>query len=267
MKKAIQDHYGPMTAKTYDDIAKKYFWAYPQVLEAVAMEALYARKNHLRNVKNTYSILDLGMGTGNLSETLLQTYFEISKTETLPKSVHLLGTDMSQPMMKEARIKLQKFSQLDFQIKELDLNNLLREIEGATFDTVISSFALHHLDSDKKRKLFEKIFSMLNPGGLFVFADRVSHGNCQEDVEEGGYLAVVADRFRKIFGSSAPDLEASIEILKEQFNEDGDQPSGLNDQIQWMKEVGFNNVRSPFLSFGCAVISGSKESSCSKEYL
>ncbi|WP_090821228.1 class I SAM-dependent methyltransferase [Paenibacillus sp. yr247] len=36
------------------------------------------------------------------------------------------------------------------------------------FDCVISAFSIHHLEDQAKQNLYERIFKLLKPGGVFV---------------------------------------------------------------------------------------------------
>ena len=45
------------------------------------------------------------------------------------------------------------------------------DLEGP-YDIVCSALSIHHLITEDKYKLFERIFSALNTGGLFINADQ-----------------------------------------------------------------------------------------------
>lgn len=103
-------------------------------------------------------ILDLGCGTGNLTEAALKHYPDAT--------IHAL--DISADILNECRVRFaghhniryhqQDFSQLDF--------------ADESFDLVISSIAIHHIQDPEKVALYRKVYRLLRPGGVFVFADQ-----------------------------------------------------------------------------------------------
>ena len=110
-------------------------------------------------------ILDLSTGNGRLIGLL--------KNNKKLNIIEAIGLDLSPLMIKNAK---DEFSG-DYSVKimEYDLNNsLLHKLNDKKFDVVLSSFAIHHLEHDRKRSLYTEIFSILNSGGIFCNLDHVS---------------------------------------------------------------------------------------------
>jgi len=107
-------------------------------------------------------ILDLGCGNGVLSKTLFNQN----------SNLDIVVIDGSKEMLIEAKKELEgmpvsKFCQISFE------EIIQGEFEGGLFDFIISSFAIHHLNMTQKKKLFKRIFEMMNLGGHFINIDVV----------------------------------------------------------------------------------------------
>ena len=101
------------------------------------------------------TVLELGGGTGNL-------------TLRLPRVRGLVSVDISEKMTRIARGKLADRSEVSWIVA--DLLEVFDRPRGP-FDAVLSTYAIHHLTESEKAVLFEKIRSVLVPGGSAVFAD------------------------------------------------------------------------------------------------
>lgn len=253
VSEAIADHYGPMTARTYDRIAAKHFWAYGETLTAVAMEAVYGRALSADQPRRAKRVLDIGPGTGNLSVRLLE--------EAGDCPIELVGLDASPFMAEVAKEKIEAFPNVRFEMLYGDIRDTLRLCGPRKFDLIISSFAVHHLNGPEKQALFRDLLGMLEPGAALIIGDRMppqgSSGHKGFDPFED-YHAVLSTRFLPLYESQAqaPRLSEVMEELKRGFDRDGDQPSSIEEHVEWMRAAGFRDVRSPFHSFGCAVVSG-----------
>lgn len=102
-------------------------------------------------------ILDLGAGTGLLSRIW---------SEKLPKSEFTL-TDIAEDMLSVAKERFKNNMNVNFSI-----GDYTEEFPKGDFDAVISGLSIHHIDDDKKRGLFSKIYSILSSGGIFVNYDQ-----------------------------------------------------------------------------------------------
>jgi tRNA (cmo5U34)-methyltransferase len=100
-------------------------------------------------------ILELGVGTGETARRVLE----------LHPGASLVGLDSSAPMLARAREELPA--------ADLRVARLEDPLPDGPFDLVVSTLAVHHLDSAGKADLFHRIAAVLRPGGRFVLADVV----------------------------------------------------------------------------------------------
>jgi demethylmenaquinone methyltransferase/2-methoxy-6-polyprenyl-1,4-benzoquinol methylase/phosphoethanolamine N-methyltransferase len=105
------------------------------------------------------SVLDVGCGTGSLAIAL--------KAE-VGASSEVTGIDASPEMIEQARRKATRAGvDAGFEVA------LIEEMPftDARFDLVVSSFMLHHLPEDVKRKGLAEVRRVLKPGGRFLAVD------------------------------------------------------------------------------------------------
>lgn len=151
-------------------------------------------------------VLDLGTGDGRLMGLVRLAHPDCSG----------LAIDFSPPMLAAAR---QRFADDPaVQVTEHDLDRTLPARWGR-FDTVISSFAIHHVVDPRKRTLYAEILQRLEPGGLFVNLEHVSSPT------DGLHLAFLA----------ALDIRPGE-----------DDPSNklmaVEPQLAWLRQIGFVDV-------------------------
>ena len=134
------------------DYADKFpFIGYSQVLDEVTWQA---------DVAAGATVLDLGIGTGNLAGRFLARQCEV------------YGLDFSPKMLEAARLK---FPQLHLALADLaaDWQAVLRgSFESASFDAIVSGYTFHHFAlADKVSLLLRLVQEHLNPGGCIVIGD------------------------------------------------------------------------------------------------
>jgi SAM-dependent methyltransferase len=148
-------------------------------------------------------ILDLGSGGGRL----------LALMKAARPGAQFVGLDFS-PTMLEALRKLFA-SDSSVTIVSHDFENRLPRMEP--FDAVISSFAIHHVSHERKRALYQEIFELLTPDGVFCNLEHVS--------------------------SPSPRLHAGF--LKALSWADEDPSNKLLDfetQLEWLRDIGFVDV-------------------------
>lgn len=101
-------------------------------------------------------LLDLGVGTGETSLRILRSH----------PGAAVVGVDENTSMLDRARARLPGSPHLVTQ-------RLQDALPEGTFDAVVSTLAVHHLDGAEKANLFTRIAAALRPGGRFALADIV----------------------------------------------------------------------------------------------
>lgn len=106
-------------------------------------------------------VLDLACGTGALAERLSMDFAEV------------VGVDLSEPMLAQARIRYATFSAVQFHKGDFRGFHLNHQ-----FDAAICAFnSLNYLkDEGELRQVFDAVAKHLRPGGLFVFDTMTEHG-------------------------------------------------------------------------------------------
>jgi tRNA (cmo5U34)-methyltransferase len=150
--------------------------------------------------------IDLGTGDGWLL-ALVCTHHPDAKA---------LGLDSSAPMLDRARKRFARDSRVE--LRERDLGIPLPETSA---NAVVSGLAIHHLEDERKRELFEEIQALLAPGGVFANLDLVRSASSR-----------LHERFRREIGRVEDDPT--------------DRLAGLAEQMTWLRETGFAEVECHF---------------------
>jgi tRNA (cmo5U34)-methyltransferase len=178
------------------------------------------------------AILDLGAGTGLLSEFVMQKV----------KSAELYLLDESSDMLAKAQQRLSQFHPKIF------VQPMTEPLPTGIFHAVISSLAIHHLTDDDKQDLFKRIHQSLAPGGVFINAEQIlGTSEWQQKLYEDMHL-----NGARLLGSDENEIRAAQERMSY------DRCATLSDQISWLREIGFQNADSFFHSFRFAVYAGWK---------
>jgi tRNA (cmo5U34)-methyltransferase len=178
-------------------------------------------------------ILDVGSGSGILAEILLDRYPGVSVT--------LL--DISSNMLEVAERRLSRFpGRVTFCCRAFE------EMPAGPYDAVVSTLALHHLESaDEKRAQYARILDSLTPGGCFWQGEYVTSSS-QEDTDSNE--AAWGDWLRAQGFS-----ETEVRQLHERVARN-DRPASLTDQLTWLREVGFTRVDCTWRYLKFAVLGG-----------
>ena len=150
-------------------------------------------------------VLDLGTGDGRLLALLKRDRPEIVG----------VGVDFSEVMLAAARKRFARDERVE--LVQRDLAEPLPAL--GRFDAVISSFAIHHLEHDRKRSLYGEIFDLLAPGGVFANFEHVASSTHRL------HLA-----FFEAIGEPIADEDPSDRLLDVYI------------QLDWLRALGFDDV-------------------------
>jgi SAM-dependent methyltransferase len=155
--------------------------------------------------ENVRRVLDLGTGDGRTLALL---------SDGRPE-MRGVGLEVSTPMLQAARARFADDPR--FELISHDLDEQLPDL--GSFDAVVSSFVIHHLEDRRKRSLFDEVFEILEPGGVFANLEHV---------------ASPTERLHLAF------FEAIDEPIE---NEDpSDRTVAVETQLGWLRESGFTDV-------------------------
>lgn len=178
-------------------------------------------------------ILDLGAGTGLLSAIFLQKY----------PQAHLTLIDLSEKMLDVAKERLKNYEDITYICD--DYTNHTYDLK---YDLIISSLSIHHLTAVEKKKLYAKVYTLLQDEGIFINADQVLGATLQLD-----------DLYKKDWKEKVESSGLSEkEILSAYERTKLDKMSSLDEQMQWLTEAGFSDVDVMYKYYKFVILYGKK---------
>lgn len=151
-------------------------------------------------------ILDLGTGDGRLIALL-----KIDRSQATG-----IALDFSPIMVEKAKSRFEDDDSIE--VISHNLDDTLPDL--GKFDAIVSSFAIHHVTHDRKRSLYQEVFNLLNPGGVFANLEHVASPNQKVHIQfldKIGYTPENEDPSNKLL-----DVEAQLKYLREIGFEDVD---------------------------------------------
>lgn len=134
-------------------------------------------------------VLELGPGTGETTARLLEQH---------PLAA-VWGVDTSAALLRVAQARCPR--------ARFRVGRMQDPLPRGPFDLVLSVLAVHHLHALEKASLFQRVYDVLQPGGIFVLGDLVTVENPADIVTE---------------------IDGAV-----------DTPSRADEQLAWLREVGF----------------------------
>jgi tRNA (cmo5U34)-methyltransferase len=166
-------------------------------------------------------VLDLGTGDGRLLALVLS---------VLPDAEGV-ALDGSEVMLERAAARFAGRTEVTTALH--DMSEGLPDL--GTFDMVVSSLAIHHLEHDRKRSLYAEILGVLRPTGVFCNLEHVSSPTPE-----------LHARWRRILGIDGEPEDPSNRCLD------------VETQLRWLRDLGFRDVDCYWKWMELALLCGSR---------
>jgi tRNA (cmo5U34)-methyltransferase len=199
-----------------------------------------------------FNVLELCCGAGVLAGAILARH----------PTATVYGYDGSREMLQAARVSLAAYGPR-WQTHLFELAETEWRKPAWPVQAVVSSLAIHHLDGGQKQALFQNVYAMLAPEGVFVIADVMLPA-------PGLGWAVAANAWDRAVEQRALALAGNLAAFTrfEQLHwnmyryfdpadlEEIDKPSSLLDQLKWLESAGFADVDVYWMQAGHAIFGG-----------
>ena len=191
--------------------------------------------------------LDLGAGDGVLSAVLLARY---------PAAETVL-VDFSPPMLAAAKEQLAPLeNQPAFVQANLTTPAWREAVEAyAPFDAIVSSFAIHHLEDERKQALYAELLDLLTPVGTFAHIEHVAPDTpWMARAFEEGMIDAIWEYGRR--SDYALTRDAAATAYANRLDRDANRLAPLDTQCAWLRDAGYTQVTAPFRWYEIAVFGG-----------
>lgn len=206
----LKEHFND-EAQKFDEQVQKNIPCYNQMLEVLI--------NAIPDAKENPKILDLGCGTGNITQKAKER-FPNAKVTCL---------DLSENMIKIAEEKLKEYSDIEYVVGDFTQTEFSQK-----YDAIISSLALHHIPNDEEKELMYKaIYDSLEQDGVFYNADVIKANS--------SYNKKLYDQISVQDMKENGVTEAEIQEHKGK-RDANDIPTTIFNHIKMLENVGFEEI-------------------------
>jgi len=183
-----------------------------------------------------FEIIDLGCGTGTVSNYIKKRF----------KNAKITCMDISENMLQIAAVKVgDNISCLCGDLNTFEFDK--------KYDVVVSSLALHHLETDAaKYEMYEKIYAGLKNNGIFINLDILLGSN--EELQ-----ALNMEKWIAFMEKNVPADEIYEKWLPSYYSDD--RPASLISHLNSMEKSKFKEIDVIYKYFNYAVFCGRKRES------
>ncbi len=214
----------------------------------LAAEQLDVMRRIIRMAQpNLKTFLDLGCGDGILGRVILNEY-------TDAKGIFL---DFSEAMIAATKQQIgNKLGQAEFIVQDYGEKSWFEAIpREMKFDVIVSGFSIHHQPNERKKEIYQEIYSLLQPGGFFL---NLEHVCSKSSLIENVFNELFIDSLYA-FHQQNGSVKSKDEIAREYYNRPDKEANILapvETQCDWLKDIGFVNVDCFFKIFELALFGG-----------
>ena len=185
-------------------------------------------------------LLDLGAGDGLATA-------ELMRRMTVREAWAL---DFSEPMVEAAwaRFAGENVSVIEGDLYDPGWSSSLPA--DVAFDVIISRHAIHHLPDDRKRALYGEVFGFLRPGGMFV---NIEHVKSAAPAYQAAFDRMMVESIHP-HAVEGTALEEAVSAYRNRMDGELNILAPVEDQCQWLRDIGFVDVDFPFKALELAVI-------------
>ncbi len=203
-------------ASVFDDMLERSIPFYTEVQKLVIDLILLEQADSKR-------LIDLGSSTAGF---LLQLY------AAMDTDMKLAGIDNSKAMIERAKQKAEAFG-ADIQLIYGDLS----EYDFTDLDFIVSNYTLQFIRPIQRIELVSQIYKGLNPGGIFIFSEKITFSNKRLDKE----MIDIYHSFKKARGYSQFEISQKREALENVLV-----PFTIQENLEMCQKSGFSVIETIF---------------------
>lgn len=188
------------------------------------------------------TVMDLGCGNGFLGEIILKSFPE----------ANAILIDHSEPMIEEAKKHMKSYLRRCEIIHGDFSQSIHHYAQKNSMDCIVSGYAIHHLPHKKKKELYQSIYEVLSPGGIFI---NIEHTASATPELENLYDELFIDHL------ASYNKREHQDVAKEYYARPDKEDNILEKvdiQLNWLRDIGFNHVDCYFKWMELAVFGGVK---------
>jgi ubiquinone/menaquinone biosynthesis C-methylase UbiE len=201
------------------------------------------------SVVDVGTFLDLGAGDGILGRTIALQF---------PRA-RGVALDFSESMIAAARRKNADIeSRLEFVLEDFGRPRWTAAVgHRAPFDVIVSGFSIHHQADARKRRVYEEVFRLLRPGGLFLNLEHVLPPSKRIESFFENMFVDSLYRFHQRKGSELTRDRVALDFYNRN-DKAANILAPVEKQCQWLREIGYGDVDCYFKLFELALFGGRK---------